>query len=59
MRKIRVTLSLVIAIAAGALCVWAVVGHKAGYAVASAMLTGSALYAALRGPQGYVGTKLH
>jgi hypothetical protein len=51
MRKVGFTLSMIIAVVAAALFTWSVLEKEAGYAVASAMLTASALYSGIRGPQ--------
>lgn len=50
MRKVGFTFSMLLALAASGLFTWAVLRHEVGYAVASAMLTASALYAGVRGP---------
>jgi len=49
MRKMRITFTTIVAVAAGGLFTWAVIAHETGYAVASAMLTASAVYAGIRG----------
>ena len=50
MRKIGLSFSLVIALMAMALLIWALIHRENGYALASAMLCTSAIYAAIRGP---------
>lgn len=50
MRNIRITAASIIAVSAGTLFLWSVFQLQAGYAVASALLTASAIHAAVRGP---------